>query len=377
MSDEQKPLCPQCRLEVTGPFCGHCGTRTSLAQPLAWQSRFLEGSRPSAITGAYLEAETLWSLLTQPFTHISQIPWKRRRAIIILALCGVVPLAASILTKSTSIQYWTLALYFSVLWAAFFAIVYHDEGADPKIALAMYFGTGLFSIPLLVLALQKGLESARQGLVDSAQLFIALPANVLFVGLPEELAKSLPLFILCRFVKLPPLRLFIYYGLIAGLGFGFYEAIDYQRHMNLETAMQQLSTAIAALSHGAKPTDAEKSVLSRYYIENVLRLTSSPFFHAVWSGIAAFFIWFGMRFPAHRIGFFAIAILLPAIFHGLYDGFLALNQPALTVLVAILSASLLGVFVGSAQQLERKMELDAGERPVHTKTTKAAGSAAE
>jgi RsiW-degrading membrane proteinase PrsW (M82 family) len=365
MTDEQKPLCPECRLEVSGRFCGHCGTPTLLAQPTTWQSRFLEGSHPWAIDDAYLEATTLWSLLTQPFTHISQIPWKRRRAIIILALCGAVPLAAAILTKSPSIQYWTLALYFSLLWAGFFAILYHNEGADPKIALGMYFGTGLFSIPLLVLALQKGLESARQGVVASTQLLVALPANFLLVGIPEELAKALPLFVLCRFVKLPPLRLFIYYGLIAGLGFGFYEAMEYQRGMNLDTAIAALNKVIAA-SHDAKPTDAEKAVLAGYYVENVLRLTSSPFFHAVWTGIAAFFIWFGMRFRQHRIGFFMLAILLPAAFHGLYDGFISVQQPALTVLVAILSAALLGVFIGSAEPLERKMELLAGERPVHS-----------
>src|ERR1700679_2745359 len=71
MTDEQKPGCPQCGLEVSGRFCGHCGAPTLLAQPTTWQSRFLEGSHPWAIDDAYLEATTLSSLLTQPFAHIA------------------------------------------------------------------------------------------------------------------------------------------------------------------------------------------------------------------------------------------------------------------------------------------------------------------
>jgi len=110
------------------------------------------------------------------------------------------------------------------------------------------------------------------------------------------------------------------------------------------------------MSHLTGGSEGERLALTSYYIANVLRLTSAPFFHAVWTGIAAFLIWFGMRFRRHRFSFFVLAITVPAIFHGLYDGFLALHHPALTVLVALLSAALLGVFVGSAKDLEREME---------------------
>jgi RsiW-degrading membrane proteinase PrsW (M82 family) len=347
-----KPRCSQCSRPAVGPFCAYCGVRTAVAQTATWQSRFLDGNvQPFVLDDAFLEATTLWSIVVQPFLHIAEIPRRTRRAIVLLALFGVVPLAAAVLTTSTSVQYWTLAFYFSLLWAAFFAVLYHDEGADVKIALAMYFGTALFSIPLLLLVLQSGLEDARRISIESPHVLVALRANVLDVGVPEELTKALVLFILCRVVKLPPLRLFIYYGLLSGLGFGFYEAVKYQEHMNLDAAIAQL---------GRGSSSAEKQAFAAYYIGNVLRLTSAPFFHAVWTGIAAFFIWFGMRFPAHRVGFIALAMLVPAVLHGAYDGFLAAKQPALTVLIALLSAGLLGLFVGSAVHLERKVELMGG-----------------
>jgi RsiW-degrading membrane proteinase PrsW (M82 family) len=154
---------------------------------------------------------------------------------------------------------------------------------------------------------------------------------------------------------LPPLRLLIYYGLLSGLGFGFYEGIRYQTDSNVAGAIANLK--------GASQSD-EANILGGYYLDNVLRLTSAPFFHAVWTGIAAFFIWFGVRFKAHRVWFFALAIAVPAVYHGLYDGFMSdqIDQPALTILVALLSAALLTVYVGTADHIQKKMEFIVGER---------------
>lgn len=357
MSDASSPLCPQCHFAVSGPFCGHCGAPTLIVQTVTWQSRFLGGGSPWAVDQAYLEVTKLGTLLTEPFRHLDQIPRKTRRAIIVLALVGAVPLAASVLTKTTAIQYWMLAIYFSILWAGFFAVLYHTEGADPKIAAAMYFGTGIFSIGLLLVMLAYGLEDLRTPFLQLGNPLIRLLGFIGGVGVPEELVKALPLLILTRVLPLPPLRLFIYYGLIAGLGFGFYEGISYQTDANLHSALSNV--------RAASTDDAKALAFAQYYLENVLRLTSAPFFHAVWTAIAAFSIWFATRFPTHRVAFYALAIAIPAVFHGCYDGFLSLGQPALTILAALLSAGLLGVFVGSADRIQRNLELDAGERPEH------------
>ena len=217
----------------------------------------------------------------------------------------------------------------------------------------MYFGSGVFSIALLLTLLQFGLEDLRTPFVNAANPFIALFGYVFGVGVPEEFVKALPLFVLWRFSKLPPLRLFIYYGLISGLGFGFYEGINYQTQSNVDTALSAMKATAT--------TDDRDAALASYYIDNVLRLTSAPFFHAVWTGFAAFNIWFGVRFPAHRIGFFLLAIAVPAVFHGLYDGFLNLGQPGLTILIGLLSAGLLAIFAGTAERIEHNMDLGVGD----------------
>ena len=346
MSDAPGATCPNCKTPVAERFCGRCGTRVPAMRPASRKPHVATTQAvPNLVDGAYREATTLWALLSKPFRRIALIPRRTRRAAILLALVGAVPLAAAELTKSAPVQYWALAIYFSLLWAGFFAVLYHGEGAQPRIAAAMYFGTGVCSLALVVV-LSYGLSQAREPYLQSTNPFVVLAGFILGVGIPEELVKALPLFVLCRFVALPPLQLFIYYGLISGLGFGLYEGIAYQRHTILDSTVSQLTGASAG----------ERTLaLTSYYIANVLRLTSAPFFHAVWTGIAAFLIWFGMRFRRHRLSFFALAIGVPAIFHGLYDGFLALHDPAVTVLVALLSAALLGVFVGSAKELEREI----------------------
>jgi RsiW-degrading membrane proteinase PrsW (M82 family) len=52
---------------------------------------------------------------------------------------------------------------------------------------------------------------------------------------------------------------------------------------------------------------------------NISRLTSLPFLHAIWAGIAGYFIAFAALYPKYRISLFFLAIFIPALIHGLYD----------------------------------------------------------
>jgi RsiW-degrading membrane proteinase PrsW (M82 family) len=54
---------------------------------------------------------------------------------------------------------------------------------------------------------------------------------------------------------------------------------------------------------------------------NILRLTSLPFIHAVWCGIAGYFISFASLYPKYRIALYFLAIAIPALLHGVYDTF--------------------------------------------------------
>jgi RsiW-degrading membrane proteinase PrsW (M82 family) len=125
---------------------------------------------------------------------------------------------------------------------------------------------------------------------------------------------------------------FVFYGLMSGLGFGIYEGIDYQTGENVRAVV-------------------DTGDVGSYYLANVLRLTSAPFFHAVWTAIAAFLIWFGFRFPKRRLGFFALAIAVPATLHGIYDAFMDV-MPIATLVASVVSVAILSVYVASADRLE-------------------------
>ena len=140
------------------------------------------------------------------------------------------------------------------------------------------------------------------------------------------------------------LRTFLFYGLVSGLGFGIYEGIDYQSGPYLAAAQK-------TGDYGG------------YYLENMLRLTSLPFFHAVWAGTSAYLIWFAARVPQARAGFVLLAIFVPAIFHGLYDALVGFST-LLSLLIVAFSIVLLGIYVASAGQLERWFGLPVDDDPI-------------
>lgn len=116
------------------------------------------------------------------------------------------------------------------------------------------------------------------------------------VALHEELCKAAVILWLVRrpgSILMP--QTVVFYGMISGLGFGIYEGVNYQQTVNRQ---QGVDTA---------------------YFLNVARLTSLPFLHAIWTGIAAYFIAFAGLVPKKRFGLWVIAIVTPAILHGFYN----------------------------------------------------------
>ena len=114
----------------------------------------------------------------------------------------------------------------------------------------------------------------------------------------EELAKAIPLCVIYRKTKEPLLpQTLVYYGLMSGIAFGVFEGVQYQMEVNTQLDYT-----------GA-------------FFMNIARLTSLPFLHAIWCGIAGYFIAFANLYPKYRISLYFLAIAIPAIIHGLYDTF--------------------------------------------------------
>ncbi|MEA2784400.1 MAG: protease PrsW, partial [Candidatus Eremiobacteraeota bacterium] len=334
--------CWSCGTPPAGRYCGTCGVELA-AGGGTWQDTVYLGPRNAALyRRAPREIRALLPVLLEPFRHLDAIAPGRWRNVALIAVMGIAPLAFVSYFESVKDAvdaFRVLGLYFSALWALFFASAFRATGIRWRLGLAVYFGTTLGAMTLLLASLLLNLELLRAPLVAAKNLWISIPSAIAFIGLPEELTKALVLFAIWRFAgQLPPLRAFLFYGLISGLGFGIKEGVHYQ-----------LGPYAAAASRSHE--------FAGFYLDSVLRLTSLPFFHAVWTGIAAWLIWFGARIPSARAGLLALAILVPATFHGLYDALVGRSQ-TLALVVVGLSIVLLGIYAASAAQFERWFGLE-------------------
>jgi len=334
-------VCWSCTTPAAGRFCGTCGVDLT-APATGWQEGVYLGSHDAALyRRAPREIRAVLPVLLEPFRHLDAIDAGRWRNVGVTALMGLAPLALVSLFEKLNdpvLAFRSLGLYFSAMWALFFAAAFRATGIRWTLGIAAYFGTVFVGMTALMVSLILNVELLRGPLVAAKSLWIAIPSSIAFIGFPEELTKMLVLFAIWRFFGLPPLRAFLFYGLVSGLGFGIKEGVGYQ--------LGPYAAEAAKTGHFAE-----------FYLESVLRLTSLPFFHAVWTGIAAYLIWFAARVPSARAGLLVLAVLIPATYHGLYDA-LVDRSAVLALVVVGLSIVLLGIYAAFAAQFERWFGLE-------------------
>jgi RsiW-degrading membrane proteinase PrsW (M82 family) len=342
MTPSTVPACWSCGTPPAGHFCGVCGI--DLSQPAGtWQEGVFLGAHDAALyRRAPREIRAVLPVLLEPFRHLDAIEPGRWRNVALTALMGLAPLALVTLFENLNnpvLAFRGLGLYFSAMWALFFASAFRATGIRWRIGVAAYFGTVFIGMTALMISLILNVELLREPFLAAKSLWIAIPSAIVFIGFPEELTKALVLFAIWRFAgPLPTLRAFLFYGLISGLGFGIKEGVGYQL--------------------GPYAAEAAKSGhFAAFYLESVLRLTSLPFFHAVWTGIAAYLIWFAARLPSARAGLLVLALVIPATYHGLYDA-LVDRSTILALVVVGLSIVLLGIYAAFAAQFERWFGLE-------------------
>jgi RsiW-degrading membrane proteinase PrsW (M82 family) len=335
-------VCWSCGTPSIGRFCGACGV--DLAVPAGdWQEGVYLGSHDAALyRRAPREIRAVLPVLLEPLRHLDAVDASRWRNVGLTALMGIAPLAMVSLFEHLNnpvLAFRGLGLYFSALWALFFASAFRATGIRFRLGLAAYFGTVFIGMTALMISLVLNVEALRGPLVAAKSLWVAIPSAIVFIGFPEELTKALVLFVIWRFAgPLPTLRAFLFYGLISGLGFGIKEGVGYQLGPYAAYA-------------------AKTGAFAGFYLESVLRLTSLPFFHAVWTGIAAYLIWFAARIPSARTGLIVLALLIPATYHGLYDA-LVDRSPVLALVVVGLSIASLAIYAAFAAQFERWFGLE-------------------
>lgn len=297
--------------------------------------------------------------LLLPLEDLRRLPARENFRIVALAAIGLVPLALGVLhglNQDVAGVYWGLALYVSGLWALLFYGIFRQPEITLGRSLLCLFGTAFVSVALLRWPIRLLLPEAMvlAWTADPSPL-VRWGAWVLGVGVPEELVKMTMLYFLT--VERPRPQALLFYGMLCGLGFALTEALGYQWRQNLATALQQANTVYA---NTGSQEEAVRTFASLYYISNFLRVTSLPFLHALWSGIAGYFLGWALHAPQHRTALFIVALAVPAVLHGTYN--MTTLAPA-ALAVGLVSVLALNLYLLKSADFERLLQARAPAEP--------------
>jgi len=271
---------------------------TALSKLIAGSGLPISASSPNVVGKALQDLRSFDIRLIFPWLEIKSLRWISDRKLLYLALIGLAPATALAIAGASSVAYWGIALYFSALWALFFYYLFKTPQVKTPLCFLCFFFTGIVSIAVLLVLQQIPPWSLLYPLANSANFISRALGMFVAVGINEEICKAAIIFWLVRRPGsiLAP-QTVVFYGMISGLGFGIYEGVAYQQTLNR-----------------AQGVDAA-------YFLNIARLTSLPFLHAIWTGIAAYFISFSALVPKKKQGLWILAIVMPAALHAIYNTF--------------------------------------------------------
>ncbi|QEG35132.1 GYF domain-containing protein [Bythopirellula goksoeyrii] len=201
----------------------------------------------------------------------------------------------------------TFSLYFSLLWTAFFHWCIDPSRISPwRMA-----GVWLFTATLGMLGAVIGSMIVMPFLGD----FLTNPSEASFlkrfvgwtfgVGLTEESGKLLALLVVASHLKVDKLpRTYCFLGVVSGLAFGTIEAVAYTHGY------------VAQHENSTDPSSQTYGVLLFLFM---LRWLSLPLLHAVWAGLAGYFLGLSYYARHNSWGWVLRGVLIAAVLHGLYD----------------------------------------------------------
>jgi len=264
--------------------------------------------------------------------------WRQgfRLLIIAYALLPLIFLALFANSGNLTTPGWAYSLYVAPLWAIGFWLLIrpgHIGKLQVRVGIVVIIWTLLW-MKVVTVNINDALSTASG---------ISLPAAVL-VGLNEEITKALPILLAglyllkYRSVRLD-VRMWMFIGTIAGLTFGVAEQAFYT------------SNDLLAINEAVSANQAVAAVLS--FAERVF---VDGFQHAVWAGIAGFFIGMALNYRHSRRQLIILGIAIPALLHALND-WAAGGLDSVWGVIIIQAASLL-LFLGytmSAGSIERQV----------------------
>jgi len=130
--------------------------------------------------------------------------------------------------------------------------------------------------------------------------------DIFTIGLPEELAKAIPIVIVAwlwrRFWHTQTPRDYLFLGAVSGLVFGAAEVVHY------------FSDVLGHLSGNATGPDLQALTL-----EYVWRFLTDPIDHACWAGITGYFIGLAITGQTRKYAVAPVGIGIASVLHGLND----------------------------------------------------------
>jgi RsiW-degrading membrane proteinase PrsW (M82 family) len=242
---------------------------------------------------------------------------------------------------------WIFAAYFAVAWLLLLGVIIRpDHVTRPMLALVTVIAL-ITQVPLAV-TLEAGLHAQTAGLGPS----------IYSVGLPEELAKAIPVAVVALAYRLFAARDlmprdYLFLGAVSGLVFGASEVVHYFTVNGLAEFYQTVQSAVPAIQQlittGHSAPDSLFAVLIgpvRYFVlDFVWRFLTDPVTHACWAGLTGYFIGLAAsgRHKWYAVGWIGLAAA--AILHGLNDWSLV-NGHLLWIVVTLVSGIL---FLGYAK----------------------------
>jgi len=270
--------------------------------------------------------------------------------LLFLALICVPSIALVILGGSPSASTfdhvaWIFAAYFAVAWLLLLGVIIRPEHVTRTMLLVVTVIALVTQVPLAV-TLEVALHAGNASLGPS----------IVTVGLPEELAKAIPVLVVALIYRgrhgLMP-RDYLFLGAVSGLVFGASEVVHYftvngiaEFYLTVQSALPEIQNLILTGHSASTSVFAVLIGPVRYFIlDFVWRFVTDPITHACWSGLTGYFIGLAAtrRYKWYTVAW--IGLVIAAILHGLND-WSRVNGHPLWIVVALVSGIL---FLGYAK----------------------------
>jgi RsiW-degrading membrane proteinase PrsW (M82 family) len=276
----------------------------------------------------FLNIFKLQSVFINPFKYLNSSV-KENAIIYILLAIVLIPILALFTSGVPMLSYSIYGVYFASIWALILYKIIATKQTDLRIVLIISIATVIVSGILITFFHQSSIWSVFKNLIDSNNLIFKFFATLFGVAFLEEALKQVFVYvIIIRDKKVILPRTAILYGMIAGLSFGIFEGVEYQMTLNKTFTMDV------------------------NYFTNIIRLTSLPFFHAIWAGIGAYFASLSFIELKYKYSFRIMGLFIPALLHALYNTF-GLN--VFGIAIVILSTILLTVYLTKSDMVGKQL----------------------